>query len=97
MEYQVILRTLIIPIVVPFIEHLIDSTVVPLLQRKAYERFNDFADDRIESLIKLKEKASKENDPLKKAAHEEGIKLGTDTLRALGNKLVQAADLIAGE
>lgn len=86
-----ILKELIV-MAVPGIKALIASKVVPAIKRKAYERFDDFANDSILSLAKLKEKAEKTEDPVKKAAHLEGLKLGAATIKAIGKKLVKGAD-----
>ena len=84
----------ILPMTLPFIQKLIESKVVPILKRKTYERFDDFSNDMIEKLVHLKEKAENESDGIKKEAHLEGLNLGADTLRAIGAKLIKAADEI---
>ena len=47
-----ILANLLI-IAIPFIKKLIESKVVPIIKRKAYERLDDFSNDRIEDLTEL--------------------------------------------
>lgn len=83
---------MIFGIVEPFIAKLIESIVVPKLKRMGYERLHNFSTAMVEDLIKLKSKASKETNPAKKLAYDEGLSLGSATLRAVGNMLVQAAD-----
>ena len=74
----------------PFIAKLIKSTVVPKLKRKAYERLDDFTNDRIEDLGNLVDKIKSETNEVKKEAHLEGFRLGISTLRAMANKLLKA-------
>lgn len=83
---------LLLTIVAPFITKLIESTVIPKAKRKAYERLDDFTNDRIEDLAELVDKIQKEDDDIKKQTYLKGLKLGTATLRAIGNKLVAACD-----
>lgn len=83
---------MIFSIVEPLIAKLIESTVVPMLKRKAYEKLHSFATDMVEDLVNLKAKAANSDNPVKKLAYEEGIKLGSATLRGVGNMLIQASD-----
>ena len=83
---------MIFGIVEPFIAKLIESKVVPLLKRKAYERLHGFAEDVATDLVNLKTKSTNETNPVKKLAYDEGLKLGSETLRAVGNMLIQASD-----
>ena len=76
----------------PYITKLIESKVVPVLKRKAYERLDDFTNDRIEDLGNLVDKIKNENNELKKKAHLEGFRLGVSTLKAVANKLVVACE-----
>ena len=82
----------ILLLAIPYIKKLIDSKVVPILKRKAYERFDDLSNDMIEKLVKLKEKAEEETDGIKKEAHLEGLELGADVLNAIGEKLIKASE-----
>jgi len=77
---------------VPFIKQLIESKVVPILKRKAYERLDDFTNDRIEDLGELVDKIKTEDNEIKRKAHLEGFKLGVETLRAVATKLCTACD-----
>ena len=45
----------ILELALPYLKDLIESKVVPVLKRKAYERLNDFASDSIEDLTELYE------------------------------------------
>lgn len=85
----------LLPIVLPIIQKLIDSAVVPILKRKAYERFDGFANDMIQDLTNLKTKSEQTDNPIKKAAHEEGLKLGADALKAIGEKLIKASEVLS--
>lgn len=79
-------------VAVPCLKNLIESKVVPAVKRRAYERFDNFTNDRIEDLIALAEKIKTTDNAVKKQAHLEGFKLGLTTLRTIGKKLVQACD-----
>ena len=81
----------LLTLVLPFIEKLIESTVVPAIKRKAYQRLDEFTNDRIEDLANLVEKINKEENAIKKQAHLEGLKLGVATLEAVAEKLNAAA------
>lgn len=91
-----ILANLLI-IAIPFIKKLIESKVVPIIKRKAYERLDDFSNDRIEDLTELLAKIKNSDDDVKKEAHLEGFKLGVDTLGAIGEKLVKASSTLKAE
>ena len=82
----------LLTLVLPFIEKLIESTVVPTIKRKAYQRLDEFTNDRIEDLANLVEKINKEENPIKKQAHLEGLKLGIATLEAVAEKLQKSAE-----
>lgn len=86
--------TMILTLTLPAIKNLIASKVVPMLKRKAYEK----ADEKIDKLIKdLAQNAAKikdETNETKKFAYIEGTKLGVETLRAIAEKLIKAADEI---
>lgn len=75
----------------PYIKDLIESKVVPVLKRKAYEKLDEKADKLIEDLAQNANKIASTNDPIKKAAFVEGTKLGIETLRAMASKFNQAA------
>ena len=84
----------LLPVAVSAIKDLIKSSVVPKLKRKMYERLDYFCTDIIEELAALKEKAENTENDIKKIAHLEGLKLGSATIRAIGEKLIKAADVL---
>lgn len=85
---------IILTITIPYIKKLIQSKVVPIIKRKAYEAVNDKIDKLINDLAQNASKIAGEKDELKKIAYIEGTKLGIDTIRAIADKLNQAADEI---
>lgn len=96
MNYLELLKP-ILSIVLPMIQQLIQSTVVPKLKRKGYEAVNDLVDSKVEDLAQNIGKIKNETNPIKKAALVEGSKLGIEFFRALGNKLIQVADTLEKE
>lgn len=84
-----VLKNLLL-LAIPFIKDLIESKVVPRLKRKAYERLDDFTNDRIEDLGLLVDKINATDDEVKKQAHLEGLRLGVATLKAIAEKLAVA-------
>ena len=87
---------MLLPVILPFIEKLIESTAVPFLQRKTYERYNEFTSERLHSLAILKQKLEVAPDGIKKEAYMEGLKLGTDTLRAVAETIIKGCDVLDG-
>lgn len=85
----------ILVLTAPFIKKLIDSKVVPALKRKVYQKVDEKIDKLIEDVAQNVSKISKEKDELKKMAYIEGSTLGANTLRAMGEKLIKAADAIS--
>lgn len=85
---------IILTITIPYIKKLIQSKVVPIIKRKAYEAVNDKIDKLINDLAQNASKIAGEKDEFKKIAYIEGTKLGIDTIRAIADKLNQAADEI---
>lgn len=83
---------LIIETTLPFIKKLIESKVVPTLKRKAYQRLDDFTNDRIEDLGVLAQKIKSEENDIKRQAHINGFRLGLETLRAISDKINQACN-----
>lgn len=81
----------------PYLKKLIESKIVPALKRKAYQRLDDFANDRIEDLSELLEKIKKTDNEEKKKRHLEGFRLGVEALIAIGEKLQKAGELLAKE
>ena len=81
----------LLTVVIPVIQKLIESKVVPALKRKAYQRLDDFTNDRIEDLGNLVDKIKACEDERKKQAHLEGLKLGAEAIKAIGEKLTKAA------
>lgn len=88
-----VLKT-ILQITMPFIQQLVESKVVPTAKRKAYEKLDEKADKLIEDLAQNASKIKDADDSIKYIAYIEGTKLGIDTLRALADKLMKAADEI---
>lgn len=81
----------------PAIGRLIAEKIIPRVTRKAYEALNSFADDRLEDLSDLLDKALSEKDPDKKERHIKGLKLGSSALKAVANKILEACALIDKE
>lgn len=84
----------ILAIAVPQIKNLIDSKVVPMLKRLAYEKLNTRVDNMINDIAQNASKIKDEPNEIKKAAYVEGTKLGLDTIRAIAEKLIKAANQI---
>ena len=84
----------ILALTLPFIKQLIESKVVPTLKRKAYEAIDKKVDKLITDLAQNAGKIKDEENSKKRLAYIEGTKLGVETLRAISNKLGQAADEI---
>ena len=84
----------ILQITLPLIQNLIQSKVVPAIKRKAYQVVDNKADKLIADLAQNASKISEEKDEVKKLAYIEGTKLGVETLRAMAEKLHNAADEI---
>ena len=85
---------LILAATIPFIKSLIESKVVPAIKRKAYEKVDAKVDDLIKDLAQNASKIKDEKNELKKTAYIEGSKLGIETIRAIAEKLNEAADEI---
>lgn len=81
----------ILTLTVPYITELIRSKFVPMVKRKAYEAVNGKVDKLIDDLAQNASKIAGEKDELKKLAYIEGTKLGVNTIRAIADKLNQAA------
>lgn len=96
MNFKALLSELL-AFALPYLKKLIESKIVPALKRKAYERLDDFASDRIEDLSELLEKIKKTDNEEKKKRHLEGFKLGVEALTAIGEKLQKAGELLAKE
>jgi hypothetical protein len=92
-ELLEIIKT-ILAITLPCIKELIESKVVPYLKRKAYEKVDGKIDALIEDLAQNASKISSEQNETKKQAYIGGTKLGLETIRAIAQKLNQAADEI---
>ena len=78
--------------VLPYIQELIASKVVPALKRKGYERLNDLVNDRLEDLANLVDKIKAETNEVKREAHLEGFRLGIKTLRAISKTITDACN-----
>lgn len=81
----------ILTLTIPYIKELIQSKVVPVVKRKAYEAVNNKVDKLIGDLAQNAGKIAAQKDEFKKLAYIEGTKLGVDTLKAIANKLNKAA------
>lgn len=84
----------ILQITLPYIKELIESKVVPMLKRKAYEKADTKIDKLISDLAQNATKIAKEENELKKLAYIEGTKLGIETIKAIAVKLNKAAEEI---
>lgn len=93
MELKEIISALL-AITLPLIKQLIESKVVPFLKRRAYERVDYRVNKLITDLAQNAAKIAKEENEVKKLAYIEGTKLGIETIRAIADKLDQAADEI---
>ncbi len=94
------LKNLIQPLlemVVPLIRQFIESTVIPKLIRKTYEKFDDYSNEMIEELADLVEKIKATEDEEKRKRHLAGFELGLKTLRTIAEKLVKACDILDKE
>jgi len=78
----------------PFIQKMIESKVIPAAIRKMYEFFDVQKNYIVEKLFELFEKWEATLDPIKKAAHLEGLKLGIATIEAIGKSLVEVAEIL---
>jgi len=84
----------LIVISIPCIEALIKSKVVPYLKRRMYQRVDYRVNKLISDLAQNASKINNEENEIKRAAYIEGTKLGIETIRAIADKLEQAADEI---
>lgn len=84
----------ILTLAIPAIKQLIESQVIPRVKRLAYEKIDDKVDDLIHDLAQNASKIATEDNEAKKFAYIEGTKLGIETLRAIAEKLNQAANEI---
>ena len=93
MELAEIIKTILV-LTLPYIKQLIESKVVPMLKRKAYEKVDLKVDNLIKDLAQNASKISSETNEIKRAAYIEGTQLGIATVRAVAQKLNKAADEI---
>ena len=93
MNILTIVKQLLI-LTTPFIKKLIESKVVPAIKRRLYEKVDVKINNLIEDLAQNVSKIATEKDELKKLAYIEGSRLGMDTLKAMGEKLIQVANQI---
>ena len=93
MELKEIISALL-AITLPLIKQLIESKVVPFLKRRAYERVDYRVNKLITDLAQNAAKIKTEENEVKRLAYIEGTKLGIETIRAIADKLEQAADEI---
>ena len=85
----------ILGITLPFLLELFKSYAVPALKRRMYQTLDRRADALIEDLAQNASKIKNEQDETKKSAYIEGTKLGLDTIKALGEKLIKASEVIS--
>ncbi len=78
----------------PFISNLIESKVVPVIKRKAYQKLDSFVDLKIQDLVSLLQKIEDTDDLIKRKAHIEGFILGVEALNAIGQKLLDASNTL---
>lgn len=93
MNFAEIIKAILV-VTLPFIQELIQSKVVPVLKRKAYETLDLRADRLIKDLAQNASKITAEENEAKKLAYIEGTKLGIEAMRAIADKLAMAADEI---
>ena len=84
----------ILGLTIPFLAELFKSYAVPAIKRRAYQILDRRADSLIEDLAQNAGKIKDEQDDAKRLAYIEGTKLGLDTIKALGEKLIKAAEKI---
>ena len=84
----------ILGLTMPFLAELFKSYAVPAIKRRAYQVLDRRADSLIEDLAQNASKIKNEEDDTKRLAYIEGTKLGLDTIKALGEKLIKAAEVI---
>lgn len=89
--------TTLLAITLPYIQDLIKSKVVPAIRRKSFEAFDKKANQFIEKLLERVENIKSISDEKKKQLMLGGVKLETATLRALGNKLIDVANVLDEE
>ncbi len=89
--------TVLLGFVLPYIEELIKSKVIPAIIRKSYETFDNKANNIIKKLVALLEKIKATDDINKKNRHLEGFTLGVKTIKAIGEKLIKAAEVLEEE
>lgn len=96
MNVKILMETIktILTLTLPFIKQLIESKVVPVLKRKAYETIDKRADKLITDLAQNAGKIKDEKNSAKRLAYIEGTKLGVETIRAIAEKLTKAAETI---
>ena len=87
----------ILTLAIPAIKQLIESQVVPRLKRLAYEKVDAKVDDLIHDLAQNASKIALEDNEVKKVAYTEGTELGLEAIRAIADKLYQAANTIENE
>lgn len=93
MNLKAILQT-ILSMAAPLLKELVENKIIPALVRKSYERFDDISNDMIEKLADLHEKIKNTENEAKKQAHLAGFELGVKTLRKVGEKLLEACNVL---
>ena len=82
------------PVAMPYIREMIRAKFMPMIVRKSYEALDNMANKLIERLLELKTKIDETPAGVKKDAHIAGLKLGAATLKAIGEKLIKAAEAV---
>lgn len=83
---EVLVKTL------PFLRKLFAEKLIPNAIKKGYEVFDNFADEKIEALAEQVEKFQNAVIPEKRDNYRTGILLGSQLLRAVAEKLINAAE-----
>lgn len=96
MKFKDLIKPLLV-ILIPLLQKFIESTVIPKLIRRTYEKFDEYANKMIEKLTDLVEKIQTTQDETKRQRHLEGFELGLRALRAIGEKLISACDILDKE
>ena len=81
----------------PLLEKVLSEKILPKLKKRAYEHVDSFIDDRLEDLSNLLDKAFSTDDPDKKEKHLKGAQIGSNAMRLMANKILEACDVIDKE
>ena len=78
----------------PFLKKMAEDKIIPLAISKMYEFFDAQSNYIIDKLFELLEKIRTTENPIKKAAHIKGFKLGLAIVEAVGKKLTESAEVL---